>query len=185
MQTLQWISVIMAIILGLGITRLLTALVALFKARRRTTIDWLPLAWAGALFLTQLQFWWALGDLAAIKPAFPYLQFLGLVALPLTLFLAAALLLPFGEDTANLRGYFEDDGKWALLCLSAFFALALVTNWQLFHATPFALWGLIDVALIALPPVVAFSRSRRVQVVTTALAVPLIIADTIIASYYA
>lgn len=184
MQTLQWISVIMALILGLGITRLLTALVAIFKSRRRIAADWIPLAWAAALFLTQLQFWWALGDLAAIKTAFPFLHFIGLVVLPLTLFIAAALLLPLGEEPASLRAYFENDGKWALLSLSAFFAGALITNWQLFHATPFALWGLIDVALILLPLAVAFTRSRRVQAVITAVTVPLIVADSVIASYY-
>jgi hypothetical protein len=185
MQTLQWISVIMAMVLGLGVTRLLTALVAIFKTRRRITIDWVPVAWAGALFLTQLQFWWALGDLAAIKSSFPYLHFLGLVTLPLMLFLTAALLLPSGEEALSLRSYFEEDGKWALVSLSAFFAGALVVNWQLFQATPFALWGLIDVALIALPLLIALTRSRALHVAITAITVPLIVADTIVASYYA
>lgn len=185
MQTLQWISVIMAMVLGLGITRLLTALVAIFKARRSIKIDWLPLAWACALFLTQLQFWWAVVDLALLEQTFPFLQFLGLVALPLTLFVSAALLLPFGEEAQDLRAYFENDGKWALLSLSAFFAGALVVNWQLFHATPLALWGLIDVALITLPPVIAFTNARAVHVAVTAITVPLIAADMVVASYYA
>lgn len=110
---------------------------------------------------------------------------MGLAALPLTLFVSAALLLRFGEEAHDQRAYFENGGKWALLSLSAFFAGALVVNWQLFHATPLALWGLIDVALIALPPVIAFTNARAVHVAVTAITVPLIAADTVVASYYA
>lgn len=184
MQTLQWISVIMALVLGLGITRLLTAAVGLFKARRRISMDWLPLAWAAALFVTQLQFWWALGDLAVTTNKFPFLEFVALVTLPLMLFLTAALLLPFGEEPASLRAYFEADGKWALVALSLFFAGAFITNWKLFEATPVAAWGLVNVLLIALPLIVALSRSRTVQAVLTLITVPLVAADTILASYW-
>ena len=122
---------------------------------------------------------------APLEQTFHFLQFMGLAALPLTLFVSAALLLRFGEEAHDQRAYFENGGKWALLSLSAFFAGALVVNWQLFHATPLALWGLIDVALIALPPVIAFTNARAVHVAVTAITVPLIAADTVVASYYA
>jgi hypothetical protein len=63
--------------------------------------------------------------------------------------------------------------------------LYLRTLWQLFQASHFARWGLIDAALIALPPIIAFTRSRTVHVAITLITVPLIMTGTIIASYYA
>ena len=117
------ISVALSIVLGLGITRLLGASVAVFRMRHHVAIDWLPLAWAGCIFVWQL------------------------------LFLAAALVLPPAElpPGESLGGVFASDGRWALVPLAAYFLVATLAD-ALFWGLPFlSLAAALNVVLAALP----------------------------------
>ena len=66
MDSFRWIAVALSMILGLGVTRLLSAFVAVFRSRKHSKLDWIPLAWAGCIFLWQLQFWWAIIELPGL-----------------------------------------------------------------------------------------------------------------------
>ena len=117
-------------ILGLSVTRLLLGLVTVFRIRRTSPIDWVPLVWAVVLFETQLEYWWAINQLPSLRTTYTFEEFIFLVLLTLTLFLSAALLLPSrNEDELNgLRVYFEQDGRYSLLSYSAFLTLGFVAN---------------------------------------------------------
>ena len=56
MDSFRWISVTFSMILGLGVARLLTSGVALFKSRETAHLDWVPIVWAASIFLWQLQY---------------------------------------------------------------------------------------------------------------------------------
>ena len=133
MDTFRWIAVVVSMILGLGVTRLLSSAVAVFKSRRRAAVDWLPLVWALVIFVQQIDFWWSLEELSILVPKWTFAEFLMLVALVLVLFLAAALILPQAEmergDT--LRGFFDRDGRYALLALAVFSLLAILANFDI------------------------------------------------------
>ena len=175
MDAFKWISVVLSMILGLGVTRLLAATVAVFRSRKRAQLDWVPLAWAGCIFLWQLQYWWAIIELPGMIQNWTIGSFLMLVSLTLLLFVSAALVLPPDglEKDDSLKASFERDGKWGLVSLSAYFALALVTDWVLWRVAPFSTWGLFLIALMISPLVFVRSRSRRVQVAITVLYIPL------------
>jgi hypothetical protein len=85
------------------------------------------------------------------------------------------LVLPPSElgENDSLRTSFERDGRWALVSLSAYFGLALVTDWLLWSVSPFSLSGAMLMLLILLPLGFVWSRSRPVQEVITILYVPL------------
>jgi hypothetical protein len=154
------ISVALSIVLGLGITRLLGASVAVFRMRGHVAIDWLSLAWAGCVFVWQLQFWWAIIELPQLVGTWTLPEFLFLLALPLLLFLAAALVLPAGELPAgeSLREFFASDGRWALVPLAAYFVVATLAD-ALFWGLPFlsiaaglnAVLAALPLAFLALP----------------------------------
>lgn len=147
------ISVALSIVLGLGITRLLGASVAVFRMRHAVAIDWLPLAWAGCIFVWQLQFWWAIIELPQLVGTWTLPEFLFLLALPLLLFLAAALVLPPAElpPGESLGGVFASDGRWALVPLAAYFLVATLAD-ALFWGLPFlSLAAALNVVLAALP----------------------------------
>jgi len=180
LQPFSLIVTVLSMILGLGVTRLLLGLVSAFRARRQSPLHWLPVTWAGCLFLIQLEYWWAINQLPHLKAGFSFVDFLSLVILTLTLFVSAALLLPSRpeDEQQGILAYFEDDGRYALLAVSAFLVCGWLANIFLFHQSPLRAWGLLDIPLIVLP-VVAFSiRSRKAHAWICAAYVPLLALDT-------
>lgn len=169
MDSFRWISVALSIILGLGITRLLSSYVMVFTSRTRSRPDWIPLAWGGCIFVWQLQFWWAIIELPVMIKTWTPGFFLILVCLTLLLFVSASLVLPTTEAAhrEGLRASFERDGRWALLSVSAYFVLALVADWVFWKVPPFSLWGAALLALAVLPLAFIASRSRRAQAAIT------------------
>jgi hypothetical protein len=171
----RWIAVALSIILGLGVTRLLSSVVAAFRSRSHAQLDWIPFAWAGCIFLWQLQYWWAINELPRITRVWTLWSFLILVGLTLLLFVSAALVLPPAElrEKDNLRTAFERDGRWALASLRTYFALALLVDWLLWNASPFSIWGGALMALMILPLGFVWTRSRRLQAAITIVYIPL------------
>lgn len=169
-------------VLGLGVARMLMGLIAVFRSRRRATADWLPLAWAAGIFLTQMQYWWAVNGLPHIVDAWTFENFLVLIAFTGLLFISGALLLPPTEmaEGESLREFFETDGRWALLFLSIYFACTLIINTVYFAVDLWEVWALLNLVAMALPLVVFFSRSRTVQVGTTLVAIPFCVVDLIV-----
>ncbi|MCF4998749.1 hypothetical protein GIW70_20985 [Pseudomonas syringae] len=182
MSNFPIVATVLSMILGLSVTRLLLGTLTVFRIRRIAAPDWVPLVWAVMLFATQLDFWWAVNALPTIKTTFTFMEFLLLVLLALSLFVSAALLLPSrSEDEQNgLRVYFEQDGRYALLSLSTYLVIGLIVNVALFEASPIALWGLLDVIMIALPVCAFFARSRRGYSLITLAFVPVSALDIVI-----
>lgn len=186
MNNFPIVATVLSMILGLSVTRLLLGLVTVFRIRRSAKPDWVPLVWAIMLFTIQLDFWWAVNSLPQVKQTFSFLEFLLLVLLAFSLFVAAALLLPSRiEDEKNgLRTYFEEDGRYALLSLSTYLALGLLVNVMFFHASPIALWGALDVLMIVLPLCAFKARSRKTYSALTLLYIPVSAIDTVISLAY-
>ena len=180
MDEFRMMATVLSMVLGLGVTRLLLGFVTVFRIRRVSPADWLPLVWAGILFVEQLQFWWAINQLPAIRQEFTFGDFIFLVVLTLTLFLAAALLLPSrSEDEAGgLRRYFERDGRYGLLAFAGFLSLGFIANLRFFQAPLVAPWSLLDLPLILLPVAVFFATSRKAQACITIGYLPLLAVDT-------
>ncbi|MBL8582475.1 MAG: hypothetical protein JNL61_09640 [Rhizobiaceae bacterium] len=163
------VSTIISMVLGLGVTRMLLGLIAVFRSRHRAHIDWLPLAWAAIIFLTQMQYWWAVTHIPPEFQGWSFESFVALTGFTGLLFVCGALLLPPAEmpERENLRTFFETEGKWALLFLALFFALSLVVNVFYFRVGLFEPWALLNLIATVLPLVVFFSSSRAVRAAIT------------------
>lgn len=172
-------TTVLSMVIGLGVTRLLMSLVTVFRIRREADIDWMPLTWAGALLLIQLQLWWALSQLASVQQSFTFADFIFLVMLTLLLFLAAALLLPSRteDEKAGLRVYFEQDGRYGLLALAGYIFMGIATNFLFFEMTPLAEWGVLDLPMVVLPVAAFLATARRMRAWITIAYVPLTIAS--------
>ncbi|MPS34415.1 MAG: hypothetical protein E2593_03810, partial [Stenotrophomonas sp.] len=134
------------------------------------------------IFLFQLEFWWALNDLPTFKKDFSFVEFLLLVSLTLSLFSAAALILPSRseDELYGLQVYFEQDGRFALLAICTYLGLGSVTNILFFNASPFQLWAVLDMVMFTLPLAVFFARPRRLYAPLTLIYLPLSVIDTTI-----
>lgn len=174
MNSFTPISTIISMVLGLGVTRMLLGLIAVFRSRHRASVDWLPLAWAAIIFLTQMQYWWAVTHIPPEFQSWSFESFVALTGFTGLLFVCGALLLPPAEmaDRESLRTFFEADGKWALPFLALFFALSLAVNVFYFRVALFELWALFNLVATALPLAVFFSESRSVRATVTLVALP-------------
>ncbi len=169
------VATVISMVLGLSVTRLLTGLVTIFRIRRKSSMDWVPLAWSSILFIMQLQYWWAINQLSALRQTFQFSEFIFLVLTTLMLFVTAALILPSrGEDEdQGLRLYFEQDGRFALISLSAFLMFGLVVNLFGFRSQIEAAWAITDIPMIVLPALAFFVRERKYYAAITAIYLPL------------
>jgi hypothetical protein len=140
--------------------------------------------WAACIFVSQLQYWWALLELPYLVTTWTFASFVSLVSLTLLLFVAAALVLPAEPlaPSATLRDNFARDGRWALVALSCYAFGSLVADALYWGASPFTALG-AGIALMGALPLICFAlRSRRGQVLTTVVYVPVMMWVTVAAS---
>jgi hypothetical protein len=175
MKPFDYIAIALSLILGLGITQLLSSAVGAFRARHRVALDWTALAWAAVILFWQLQYWWALFDLSASIQVWTILHFVVLVVLALFLFVSGALILPsYDRDRdSELSGAFQRDGRWALSVMSAYFAACLAGNWFLFNTPPLSYVGALVTALMIMPLLFLWQRNRFIRVAIVVLNIAL------------
>lgn len=181
MDTFRWLAVVLSTVLGLGITRVLTGFVAAFKMRARTRPDWLPLLLGAVVLAEILQFWWALVELLH-RTGWSATDFVLLVTLVLLLFLAAALIMPTESDLAEGPGFFERDGRWALLILALFHVAATVANGWFWGQPVLSIPALPGLALAATSLTAAVTTRRHLQEAMAVLYLVLSIAAVVMDS---
>lgn len=115
MTAFEHLAVLISIVLGLGITQLLTSLHRVVQARQRVRFHPLPLLWAGLIFVTQIEWWWAIFAMRR-ETVWNFFYFLFVLLSPVTLYLASAFALPEIEpdDTRHydLRAYYYENRGW-------------------------------------------------------------------------
>jgi len=165
LNSFRWIWIAPSIILGLGVTRLLSDAVIVFRSRGRARLDWVPLGWAGCIFVWQVQYLWAVIELPNLAQTWTRIDFVLLLGLSLLLFIAAALVLPDSvlEDGESLSDSFRRDGRWALLALSGWGCNALAVNWVMFGLSPLSYEAGLLTVIIVLPVTFLAISSRRVR----------------------
>jgi hypothetical protein len=109
----EHLAVLISIVLGLGIAHLLGSLHRLVQARGRVRLYWLPLLWTALLFVTQVEWWWAIYALRR-ETEWNFFYFLFVLLSPVSLFLAAAFVLPDIEPgrSYDLRTYYYANRRW-------------------------------------------------------------------------
>ncbi len=106
MDQFGYLSVLISIILGLGITQLLSGVGRLLQARNRVRLYWPSLAWVLILLVALVQTWWAMFGLRFQKN-WTFWDFLVVLLQPTLLYLDAALALPESTtDAVDLRAHY-------------------------------------------------------------------------------
>ena len=167
-----FLSVMFAVLLGMGVVRLITAFGELIKHRERVRPHWLHLAWLLLLLLLYFHVWWSFWEYREAT-RWNYLTYLFLLTGPVALFTAACLLIPdFSESSAVdsksyyfsvHRGFFTAMSvavlwglsiypvmfgrvdpilEWLLLFLAVMVALAVTRNETVHKALTVAAWVL-------------------------------------------
>src|SRR3954466_9687397 len=100
MDAFSYLSVLLSIILGLGLTQILTSLGRILRDRDRVRIDWLPISWGLLLVVVYVQVWWAMFGLRTQRD-WAFFGFAVVLAQTATLYVMAAVALP---DQVSERG---------------------------------------------------------------------------------
>jgi hypothetical protein len=108
----NYLAVLISIVLGLGITQLLSGVGRLLQGRRRVRLYWPTLAWVGLLLVIQVQTWWAMFGLRTLR-SWTFFGFSLVLLQPIVLYLLAALALPdASSETVDLREHYYDHSRW-------------------------------------------------------------------------
>jgi hypothetical protein len=109
----SYLSVLLSIIIGLGLTQILTAVGRIIRHRDRVRADWLPLLWAAVLLVVYVQVWWSMFGLRFVRE-WTFVSFLAVLAQTATLYLMAAVVLPeqLDEPRVDLAVYYDQHHRW-------------------------------------------------------------------------
>lgn len=117
MNPFSYLSVLTSIILGLGITRILTGIGKILQTRERVRVYWVHLLWSLNLFLYLVLIWWILYRWQT-RQEWNFFLFLFLLLSPTVAFLESILLFPDSIDPVlDFKQQFFANRPW-------FFALA-------------------------------------------------------------
>jgi hypothetical protein len=95
MSDFEFVSVVLAIVIGLGMTRILSGLASVLEHRATLRPDWISLTWAVTVLLWQILFWVGTVNSYRSKPiTFTVANFGLLLLAAVALYFAAALVLP-------------------------------------------------------------------------------------------
>lgn len=132
MEAFSYVSVVFSVVIGLGLSHLLTGAVELFKARGRVTFYWVHLLWVALTFVGHIFLWWTMWNLRLLR-GWDFFSFLLLLLAPVLLYVAAALLIPKVEPglPIDLREYFYENHSAFFGVSAAFTALLSAENWLL------------------------------------------------------
>jgi hypothetical protein len=122
MSAFEYVTVLIAIVLSLGIAQILTGVASLIKKSHKVVFYWPHLLWVLFILLLHIQEWWIMYELKAHQPwRLPF--FLFIMIYPVNLFLLARLLFPdkyVGKVIDMKQYYFKNFRKlFLLLAMSA------------------------------------------------------------------
>ena len=164
MSLFEIITITLSFVLGISASHVLWSTACAFRDRRRMRLHWIPLAWAGCIFMVHIQYWFAAYQTDALIDEWSWLSYLILLSLSILLFFAGALILP-RDSTQRPESLLEDfrlDGRLGLAPLAAYHALWLPTNWY-FYGNYLGIESMINVVLFGLALTALWRMSARVQ----------------------
>ena len=175
MGSFDYLSVLISIVLGLGITNLLTGFAALVRQRGRLIGYWPLPIWMTTLFLIHVQTWWALFGLRDMHQ-WSFAAFLVVLLQPVALFVMTALITPDLAEAGKIDlriGYFRETRGFFGALLFALLA-SLAKNLVLSGAMPEGRNLAAHIVFIAIALVGGISRSTRIHAVLAPLGLGLL-----------
>ena len=129
MDQFNYLAVLISIILGLGITQLLSGVGRLLQARGRVRLYWPTLGWVAVLLVLHVQTWWAMFGLRTLQ-TWTFAAFLLVLLQPIVLFLLSALALPDPNSATadDLRAHYYFHTRWFFGLAAGLIVVSLVRD---------------------------------------------------------
>lgn len=127
MEPFDYLAVLISIVLGLGITQLLSGFGRWLEQRASVRAHAPAVLWAAFLLLVHIQTWWAMFALRH-WPDWTFIQFLLVLLQPILLYLLAHLVFPLAGGGLDLRGNFLAQRRWFFGTFLALLAVSLLKD---------------------------------------------------------
>ena len=124
----EYVTVLIAIILGMGITKIVSGLASLVQNSEKVNVYWPHLILIVLVFILHIQEWWTTYDLINFKWRLPV--FLFKILYPVNLYVLARLLFPtsFRTKFINLKEFYFNNFRRIYLLLIISAVLSLIDN---------------------------------------------------------
>lgn len=128
MTPFEYVSVLISIILGLGITLVLTGVAELIKRWKTIKHFWPYLIWIFLVFILHLEEWWISYDLKSIQ-SWSLPSFLFVISYPILLFIMANLLYPteWSKELDLKEFYFKTSNSF-FVCIMISAVISIIQN---------------------------------------------------------
>jgi endonuclease/exonuclease/phosphatase (EEP) superfamily protein YafD len=132
----EFLSVLISIVIGLGLTHLLSGLGRAFHFRQQNKIDAVHLAWTITVFFVLVLNWWVLLLWRDLE-VWTFAVFFSMVLWTTSMYvLALALYPPNLPEDVDYRVMFENNRTWFLSTLTVMALLDLLVTYQREQALP-------------------------------------------------
>lgn len=125
----EYVTVLISIILGLGVTQILTGIADLVHQNERVKVYAPHLVWVFLLLVLHVQEWWVTFQLRSYGP-WRLPVFLFILLYPVVLFILARLLFPFGfnEGVIDLKKFYFENYRRIFLFGAMLAFLSILDN---------------------------------------------------------
>lgn len=125
----EYCTILISIILGLGITQLLSALSELLYHFKKVSFYWPQLCWVVFVLFLHIQDWFITYQLKD-KPAWHFGELLFILLYPVALFMVAKLLLPTNdkEESRDMKSYYMSQYPVLFIVMGMTIVLAILFN---------------------------------------------------------
>jgi hypothetical protein len=136
MDQFNYLAVLISIILGLGITQLLSGFGRWIEHRASFRAYAPAICWAFVLLVIQVQCWWAMFGLRE-QTDWTFLKFMVVLLQPIILYLQAIVVLPGASSTTlDLRSNYYAQRGWFFGLMIALLAASVTKDLILYGALP-------------------------------------------------
>lgn len=181
MGLFEFLMILVSVVIGLGLTEILTGWANLLRARDRVHFYWVHVLLQCGVFFALLQQWWEFWELEGLGEI-SFIAVLAILATPIVLFLIAHLLFPTQAQGADLEEYYYRHSTllWTLVIagtLAGTFLEPLIFGYPVFHPA-----NLSGIPMVAVCAVLAASKNRRAHSILVPIIFLLVLLDTILAT---
>lgn len=158
MSPFEFVTVLISIILGLGITQIMSGVADLIHQWSTVRLYWPHLLWVALVFVLHVQEWWLIYQLKSVT-AWQLPMFLFQVLYPICLFILARILFPMPTDqyATDMKGFYLGSYRKLFMMVMILTFLSAIEN-QFIHNLGVEGW-LVQALLLAL---LGFLSSRPV-----------------------
>jgi hypothetical protein len=185
MTPFEYVTVLISIILGLGITQIVSGIADMVQRWKEVKLYWPHLLWIVFVFFLHIQEWWVLYEMRYIS-TWMLPTFLFTILYPINLFILARILFPPATDTGtDFRSFYFDNFRkffvWAVILTVLSIADNLLFNGYTWTDQPVQLILLIGMTyLVYKKPKKEWMHKVVVMILTLLLLVSLTLKDWLI-----